>query len=281
MIRNTILSVLLCVCAHGLQAQYFTHKTFRDTRIVNGHSVETNNEGVGKFIISHRFGLLSSGVKDFFGLDQSTIRIGMDYGLTDWLTLGAGRSSLEKTVDGFVKARILRQSSGERNMPVTLTGFSSIAINTLPFAVPARKNYFSSRLVYSYQILLARKFSDDLSIQLMPALVHRNLVSVSSEKNDVLSCGAALRYQLTRNWALSGEYYYVLPDQLNPGMYNAVALGFELETRGHVFQFQFGNARGMIEKFFITETRADATEGDFHFGFNITRDFKLKGRKYK
>jgi hypothetical protein len=79
---------------------------------------------------------------------------------------------------------------------------------------------------------------------------------------------------------LSGEYYYVLPDQLAEGLYNAAALGFELETRGHVFQFQFGNARGMIEKFFITETAGDITDGDIHFGFNITRDFKLKGRKY-
>ncbi len=281
MTKRTYMLALVIMITAVSQAQYFAHKTFKDTRIVNGHSVETNNEGVGKFIISHRFGLLNSGIDEFFGLDQSTIRIGMDYGVTDWLTAGAGRSSLEKTVDGFVKGRILRQSSGDRNMPITLTAFGSVAINTLPYPDPDRKNYFSSRMFYTYQLMVARKFSDDLSLQLMPTLVHRNLVGTTAEENDVLSCGAALRYQLAKNWALSGEYYYVLPNQLAEGFYNAVALGFELETRGHVFQFQFGNARGMIEKFFITETRADASEGDIHFGFNITRDFKLKGRKYK
>ncbi|NND95099.1 MAG: hypothetical protein HKN45_09550 [Flavobacteriales bacterium] len=280
MIRTSITLVALMVTSLTI-GQTFAFKTFKDTRIVNGHSVETNNEGVGKFIISHRFGMLNSGIDEFFGLDQSTIRIGMDYGITDWWTVGLGRNSFEKTVDGFVKARVIRQSSGERNMPITLTAFSSMAVNTLPFSDSNRENYFTSRLTYTHQLLLARKFSDDLSIQLMPTLVHRNLVATLAETNDVFSCGAALRYQLTRNWALSGEYYYVLPDQLAEGRFNAVALGFELETRGHVFQFQFGNARGMIEKFFITETVGDILEGDIHFGFNITRDFKLKGRKYK
>jgi len=280
MIRNLTIVVLLCLCSQVIQAQYFIHKTFRDTRVVNGHSVETNNEGVAKFIISHRFGTISSGPSEFFGLDQATMRIGMDYGIKDWATVGIGRSTFEKTLDGFVKVRFLRQKSGEKSIPITLTGFSSIAVNTLPYPDPTRENYFTSRLFFTNQILIARKFSDGFSLQLMPTMVHRNLVGTLVEKNDVFSCGMAFRYQLSRSWALSGEYYYVLPDQLAAGRYNAAALGFEVETRGHVFQFQFGNAIGMVEKFFITETSSDITKGDFHFGFNITRDFKLRGRKY-
>ena len=267
-------------CSFGADAQYFAYKTFRDTRILNGHSVETNNDGLATFIISHRFGILNSGLSEFFGLDQSTIRIGLDYGIKDWVTVGVGRSSFEKTVDAYGKVRFLRQSSGEKNTPCTLTGFSSVAINTLSFSNPNRENYFTSRLTFTNQLLIARKFSDDFSFQLMPTVVHRNLVSTLAEKNDVYACGGAFRYQLSRSWALSGEYYYVLPDQLAPDRYNPAALGFEVETRGHVFQFQVGNSRGMIEKFFVTETVANVTKGDIHFGFNITRDFKLKGRKY-
>ena len=281
MTRTLTILIAALALSSTMQGQYFAFKTFRDTRIVNGHSVETNNEGVGKFIISHRFGSINGGVEEFFGLDQSTIRIGLDYGIKDWLTVGLGRSSLEKTFDGFLKGRLLRQSSGERNVPVTITAFSSMAINSLPWEDETRENYFSSRITYTHQFLIARKFSDDFSLQLMPTLVHRNLVQTLDESNDVFSLGTAFRYQLTRNWALSGEYYYVLPDQLAEGFQNAAAIGFELETRGHVFQFQFGNARGMIEKFFITETRGEISEGDIHFGFNITRDFKIKGRKYK
>ena len=280
MIKRVYICVILTCFGIHADAQYFAHKTFRDTRVVNGHSVETNNEGVAKFIISHRFGVINSGLSELFGLDQATIRIGMDYGIKDWATIGLGRSSFEKTLDGYAKVRFKRQSSGEMNFPLTLTGLGSIALNTLPFQNPSRENYFTSRLTFTSQFLIARKFSDDLSIQIMPTLVHRNLVSTLKESNDVFSCGAAFRYQLNRSWALSGEYYYVLPDQLAEGRYNAAALGFEVETRGHVFQFQLGNSLGMIEKFFVTETLADISKGDIHFGFNITRDFKLKGRKY-
>jgi hypothetical protein len=280
MTKRTYILVLLTCIGIQAEAQYFAYKTFRDTRVVNGHSVETNNEGVAKFIISHRFGTVNSGLSELFGLDQATIRIGMDYGIKDWATIGLGRSSFEKTVDGYAKVRFKRQSSGEKNFPFTLTGLGSIAVNTLPFQDPNRENYFTSRLTFTNQLLIARKFSDDLSIQIMPTLVHRNLVATLNESNDVFACGGAFRYQLSRSWALSGEYYYVLPDQLAEGRYNAAALGFEVETRGHVFQFQLGNSRGMIEKFFVTETVADLSKGDIHFGFNITRDFKLKGRKY-
>lgn len=280
MIKRIRILFFLVLALVEVEAQEVAVQTFRDTRIVNGHSVETNNEGVLKFIISHRFGAINGGIQEFFGLDQSTIRLGLDYGITDWATVGLGRNSFEKTLDSFTKIRIFRQKNSESKVPFTLTTFSSIALNTLPYAEPERENYFTSRLTFSHQLLLARKFNEDLSVQLMPTLIHRNLVPTNDIANDVISCGLAFRYQLTRNWALSGEYYYVLPDQLAPEYFNPVALGFEVETRGHIFQLQFGNARGMIEKFFITETVGDVTEGDIHFGFNITRDFKIKGKKY-
>lgn len=256
-----------------------TQFTFKDTRIVNGQSVETMDEGQMKFIISHRFGNVSGGLEEFFGLDQSTIRLGLDYGVYDWLTVGVGRSSFEKTVDGFLKAKVFHQRV-DNHSPVSLTLLSSIAVRTIDFD-DERDEFFSSRLFYNFQAIVARKFSEQFSLQIMPTLIHRNLVNTASSNNDVIAIGAGTRYQLTKMISFQTEYYHTLPDQIDDVFTNSLSLGFDIETKNHVFQLNFSNSRGMIEKFFIGETRAKWEDGDFFFGFNITRDFQVKGKKYK
>lgn len=253
-------------------------KTFSDTRIVNGQSVETNNEGVMKFIIAHRFGPVNGGGYELYGLDQSTIRIGFDYGISDRISIGVGRSSNEKTYDGFIKAKILSQSTSDGS-PVTVTLFTGTAIRGLKFANPERDNKFEHRLAFTYQALIARKWNDRLSTQVMPSFLHRNLVMTSSEKNDIGSIGVAARYVASKRFTFSFEYYYALPDMLLDPFENSLAFGIDWETKGHVFQFHFGNSLGMTEKFFIGETTGTWADGDVRFGFNITRDFKIKGRK--
>jgi len=257
-----------------------TTYTFKDTRIINGQSVETNQEGQLKFLISHRFGSVSGGIDEFFGLDQASIRLGLDYGIWDWLSIGIGRSSFEKTVDGFIKAKVLHQRESNGS-PLSITVLSSIATQTADFPEQDRENYFSSRLFYANQVMFARKFSDRFSLQLMPTLVHRNLVESADVENDVISIGAATRFQLTKTISLQTEYYYTLPDQLAEQFHNSLSIGVDIETKGHVFQLNLSNSQGMIEKFFIGETRGQWSEGDIYFGFNISRDFQLKGRKYK
>jgi len=253
-------------------------KTFYDTRIVNGQSTELSQEGQMKFIIAHRFGQVNGGAYELFGLDQSTIRLGLDYGIKDWLNIGVGRSSNEKTLDGFVKVRLMKQDLESK--PVSIVALSNVAMNGLKSADPDREILFSSRMFYSYQILVSRKMSDRISLQLMPSLVHRNLVPTEGIAHDVLSIGSAIRFQVSKRLTINAEYYYVLPDQLSDEFENSLAIGFDLETKGHVFQFHIGNSRGMTEKFFISETRGSWMDGDIRLGFNITRDFKIKGRKY-
>ena len=280
---NKLITIIVLFFTFQVSAQEKGAKvggTFKDTRVVNGQSVETNDEGQLKFIISHRFGDISEGASEFFGLDQSTIRLGLDYGIKSWLTIGIGRSSFEKTVDGFVKARIIHQREGVGS-PVSLTALSTIAVQTIEFAEEDRENYFSSRLYYSNQLLVARKFSDRFSFQLMPTFVHRNLVVNSDVKNDVLAMGAASRYQLTKLVSFQAEYYYTLPDQVEDIYSNSLSLGFDIETKSHVFQLHVSNSKGMIEKFFIGETIGKWEDGNIFFGFNITRNFQIKGRKYK
>lgn len=250
--------------------------TFKGTRLINGHTVETQGEGELNFLISHRFGRINGGLYEFFGLDQANIRLGLEYGITDRLMIGIGRSSFEKVVDGFVKYQLLQQG-GSKQVPVTVTAFSSMAVNTLRNENPKREVPFSGRLDYTFQLLIARKVNADLSLQLMPTLVHRNLVSAASVSNDLYALGLGGRYKLTNRVSFNLEYYY----RLNAGLeeeqyYNPLAIGFDIETGGHVFQLHFTNAQAMIEEGFITETTGNFFSGDIHFGFNISRVFQLK-----
>ncbi len=254
----------------------YASASFKTTRIINSHSIENTAKGVLDFKISHRFGQLNGGPYELFGLDQASIRLGFDYGLTDWLMIGVGRSSFEKTYDGFAKARILRQSSGEKNMPITLSFLSAMSVNSLRWADPERENFFSSRLFYTFQMIVGRKFNENFSLQLMPTVVHRNLVATAAEAHDVIAFGIGARQKLTKRVSVNIDYYYVLPDQLDPRYRNSLSIGFDIETGGHVFQLHFTNSTGMVEKSFITETTGNWLDGGIHFGFNVSRVFTVR-----
>jgi opacity protein-like surface antigen len=242
------------------------------------------------FKVTHRFGKLNTGFYNTFGLDVASMRIGVDYGITDRLTIGLGRStsgknvdtsisseeSKEKEYDGFLKYKLLWQSAGQRNMPVSVTLLSSVIINTLKETTV--KLNTSDRFYYAFQILTARKFSDGFSLQLVPTLVHYNLAD-SSMSNNLYSIGAGARFKLTKRSSLNMEYYYQMPSHKLPGTYNSFAIGYEIETAGHVFQLQLTNSYGMTERTFINETRSKWSNGGIHFGFNISRVFVVKKPK--
>ena len=252
--------------------------TFKSTRIMNGHSIEKMPAGQLDFRISHRFGLLSSGPYEFFGLDQSNVHFGFNYGITDWLMIGIGRGTYEKTFDAFAKFSCLRQSSGARVMPVSVSVFSSVAMKSVKWSDPERDNYFSSRLSYVGQVLIARKISQGLSVQITPSYVHRNLVPTELDPNDLFAIGAGGRIKLTRRISFNAEYYYLANPKatMSQQIYDPLSLGFDIETGGHVFQLIFTNSLAMIEKGFIGETTGNWLKGDVHFGFNISRVFTLK-----
>ncbi len=262
----------------------YTTASFKSTRVINLHSTENMAAGELDVRISHRFGFISGGIYELYGLDESTIRLGADYGITDRLMIGAGRSSYEKTYDGFFKYKILRQSTGARNTPLTMAFMSSMAVKTLKPSDPTRENYFSSNLYYTFQLILGRKFSDNFSLEIVPSLVHRNLVATVEEENDVLAIGAGGRIKLSKRVSLNAEYIYVLPNQLAPQYYNSLSIGFDIETGGHVFQLHFSNSTSMIERGFIAETlghwgKGKDPEGEpftIHFGFNLSRVFNVK-----
>ena len=257
----------------------YTTASFKTNKVINLHSLESPAAGVLDFKISHRFNTVKNGFYDIFGLDGATIRLGWDYGITDRLTAGIGRSTYEKTYDGYIKWKIARQSKGKKKFPLTIAALSAMSVNTLRLQQPERQNYATSRLFYTHQLILGRKFSEGFSLQLSPTLVHRNLVRYRYESNDVYALGIAGRIKLSKRVALTVEYIYVLPDQLASEYTNSLSIGFDIETGGHVFQLHFTNSSPMIEKGFITETKGEWLNSDIHFGFNISRVFTLKKRK--
>ena len=267
----------------------YTIATFKASRLINGQTIETISKNHLNFWISHRFGAVNSGfIANFFGLDEAKIRLGLEYGLTDRWLVGAGRSSLEKTYDLYTKYKVLRQSN---TVPITVTAMAGWGINTMPTGYimesgsPMKFNNNIERYSYWSQLLVARKFNEKLSLQLMPTLIHVNKVEDPSIPNQLFALGAGGRYKLSQRITLSAEYYYTLrelededddEDGRIPYPYrNALSFGVDIETGGHVFQFHLTNARGMVEKQFIGQNVGAWGKGDIFYGFNIARTFSL------
>lgn len=258
--------------------------TFKSTRVINGHSIENTPKGVLDFRVSHRFGSVNSGLKDFFGLDAANTMIGFDYGVTDWLMIGFNRSTYQKEIGGFAKVKLLRQTENN-SMPVSLSYMGGVSAQTMPApaysavvdsatgdtVVP--KYYFSNRLYFVNQLILAKKFSNAFSLQLMPTHIHYNLVPTADEPNDIFALGVGGRVKLSNRISLTGEYYYRF-NELN-GYHNSVSLGMDIETGGHVFQLMLTNAIAMTERAFIGQSADDWFDGGIHFGFNISRVFTI------
>lgn len=259
----------------------YTIATFKTTRLINGHSIETTQQGVMDLKISHRFGTVNGGVYEFFGLDNASMRFGFDFGLSPKLMIGVGRSTYQKQYDGFIKYKLLRQSTGKRKMPISLALMTSAMVTTLKWTDPTRPNYFSSRLQFAHQIIIARKLSESTSIQLMPTLVHYNLVTNANDPNDIIAIGIGGRQKITPRISINAEYYYQLPDYKLPNTTNSLSFGVDIETGGHVFQLHFTNSRGMTERTFISETAGKWEKGDILFGFNISRVFTIKKSRKK
>jgi Membrane bound beta barrel domain (DUF5777) len=264
----------------------YVKATFKSSRVVNLHSVEKVAAGALEFRISHRFGTLNGGAYQLWGLDQATIRLGLDYGINDWIMVGFGRSTYQKTYDFFVKANLTRQSTGARNMPVSILYFGSVAANTLRADVLGGEMDFQNRLSYVNQVIIGRKFSESFSLQLSPTYVMRNMTPLNIDRADNLfALGMAGRLKLSKRVALNAEYIYRVPPNETRARrefdtnYNSLSIGFDIETGGHVFQFHVTNSSPMIEKGFIAETIGDWSNGGVHLGFNITRNFQLGKKK--
>jgi len=248
--------------------------TFKATQVINMPTVEAPPRGGLQFMIMHRFGRVNEGAYELFGLDHATIRFALDYGLTNRLAIGVGRSSFDKTLDGSVKWKVWQQRASA--MPVSLSLYGLLTHTTLKYS---DKPYLNKKLRTTYvtQALLARKFSRNLSLQIAPSWLHFNLVPAKADKNDVFALGIGGRMKVTNRVSINAEYNFLPDGQLvTNAVYNSISFGLDIETGGHVFQLVFSNSQGMVGPAYLAQTTGRWNKADIYFGFNVTRAFTLK-----
>lgn len=255
---------------------------FKSLKVVNFESTKLANKKDFYLIISHRFGSVKNGIDDFFGLDQAVTQFKFIYGINDWLNLGVARSSNQKKYGLHAKYRLKYQETG--GFPVTIVGYNLITANTaLKDDVYPNIN-FEDRLSYTTQILISRKFNDNLSLLLAPSYVHENLATrsyveengttnVYDEENNQFAIGVGGRYKISKRVSINIDYGIHLNRNSNSVYNNPLSIGADIETGGHVFQVHFTNAQAMFEEGFISQAQGDWSDGDFFFGFNLIRVF--------
>ncbi|MEN8787401.1 MAG: DUF5777 family beta-barrel protein [Flavobacteriales bacterium] len=264
----------------------YTWNTFNSTRVINSHSTEMLEKKSMDMKIGHRFGDIAGdngGAKTLFGIDNSSdIAVGLEYGITNNLNIGItrykGAGPYLQLYEGYAKYKVLAQSN---EMPVSVVGLAKYNVTSMPASSnsssPTSFTDFVSRTSSSFQLLVAKKFSERLSLQIMPTYVHRNFVGFY-DQNGTFAIGAGGRFQVSKLIGIIGEYHYVfledgVQEKLNT--FNPIALGVEFDTGGHIFQLNFSNSRGFGEAQYIPTTFSDVMEGQFRFGFSISRVFKL------
>jgi hypothetical protein len=280
-----------------------TIATFKGSKIIIAQTTETVKRGTMDFNVAHGFGNIgvqsNGGVHTLYGLDNiADVRIGFDFGITNDLTIGVGRSKQKELIDGLVKWRLLNQTTNNQ-IPFSLAIYCDMAYN------PQQEGVFYSgvdltsitkkslhRFSTVSQLIIARKFNWRFSMELLPTYQHRNFVvgninpeNGSIETNDLLSLGAGLRLKLTNRFAIIADYYYTFSkfreNNTTAPYFPPLGLGFEIDTGGHIFHLTFTNCAGIIENNYIPNTTDDWLKGGYKFGFNISRVFNLGGKKNK
>ena len=271
-----------------LPDDYEEPRTFSSTRIINGHSVETLGKGYMDMRIEHRFGDMAGdfgGWENMFGFDNlSDMRIALEYGITDELMVGFGRSKgtgfpYRSLLDGFLKYRVLRQKKNEMPVSLTLIGGSFFTYMKAS-SDESQVNHFpkdAHRFSYFTQVNLGKHFGETLSLSIMPTYLHRNYVA-ANDMNDIFALGGAFRVKLFKRFALLGEYYHVFNTSgLRPtdSYKNSLAVALEWFTFGHSFTINLTNSGGLGEAQFIPYTTENWLKGQFRFGFCVGRKFSF------
>lgn len=244
---------------------------FKSLKIVNLESTKLASKGDLYFVVAHRFGYFDNGFEDFFGLDEANTRLQFVYGLTDGISIHASRSGFQKTYEFAAKYRLISQKNS--GSPFEIVGFNSLAINTELDKVLLPKLEFSDRLAYVSQILISRKFNDNLSLEMAPTYFHENYVANNSQDNSQFALGLGGRYKFTKRWSFNMDYAAHLNRASNSVFRNPLSIGFDLETGGHVFQMHFTNSQAMHESGYLGNTTGNWGDGQIAFGFNLIRVF--------
>lgn len=244
---------------------------FQSLKIINLESTKLAAKGDFYFIVAHRFGSIETGFKNFFGLDDANTQIKFLYGFTNWLNVHVSRSGFQKSYEIAVKYRLIQQEVN--GFPFTIVGFNSLVINGELDKDLLPKLTFDNRLNYTSQLLISKRFSDKLSLELAPTFFHENYVVNDLQDNSQFAIGMGGRYKISKRVALTMDYAAHLNRASNSLAKNPLSLGVDVETGGHIFQMHFTNAQAMHETGYLGNGYGDWSTGDIYFGFNLVRVF--------
>jgi hypothetical protein len=245
---------------------------FKGLQICNIQSTKMTAKGEWYMVISHRFGDLTEGLDNFFGLDNALTKIGGIYGVTDWLSLGASRHTYNKIYEVTAKYKLADQITN--GFPVSIVGYNTLDINSALSTDMYPNLKFNNRLAYSSQLLVSRKFSEGLSFELGGVYVHKNLFDDAQELKDQYLVAAGGRCKLSKRLSVNLDYAYKINQLENASLYqNPLSLGLDIETGGHVFQMVFSNSQPMNDVAVFTNATGKWNGGSLYFGFNMYRVF--------
>lgn len=284
-VMNKLLFVMCLFCSYSFMAQddlldeidsdsigrHYTLATFKALKIVNFESTKLVAKNEFTLVVAHRFGSIKNGIDTFFGLDDAVTRLNFIYGISDGFNIGISRSSYQKIYEGSLKYNILRQE--ENGFPFTIVGFNAILINTALDTDNLPKLEFKHRLGYTAQILVSRKMTEKLSLEMAPTFFHDNYVMIDSQDNSQFALGFGGRFKLSKRWSINADYGWHLNRASDSPFKNPLSIGVDLETGGHVFQMHFTNAQPMNTNTFLGQSTGDWSDGDIYFGFNLSRVF--------
>ncbi|WP_316633864.1 DUF5777 family beta-barrel protein [uncultured Flavobacterium sp.] len=248
--------------------QNYSTATFKALQLVTLQTTKMAAKKEFYFVVSHRFGSVKDGFHSFFGLDNATTKLGGIYGVTDWLSVNFSRHTLNKMYEAGLKYRMMRQND---NFPVDIVGYSVADINTFLEKDQYPGLEFKHRMTYVQQLLISRKISQKISLEVVPSFIHKNLYNPDIERNNQFSFGGGGRYKITKRLSVNLEYMHNFDA---PDFYkDPLSVGLDIETGGHVFQLIFTNSQSMSESGYLTNAAGNWGKGDFFFGFNLYRVF--------
>ena len=244
---------------------------FKSTRVINAHSIEMLGKHSMDLRILHRFGNISLGIKQLYGFDIASMRLGFDYGINDNLMVGIGRSTFRKELDAFTKIRLLQQARGLKSVPFSVLLAVGGTVWTEQ-SFDSVKPGFADRASVYLQFIIGRKFTQNISLQLSPIWINSGKAVNSGIDPGVIALGGGGRIKFTKRMAFTFDYHHPL-GVMKPGNKSPLSVGVDIETGGHVFQLHFSNTAGMNERAYITQTTNDFLKGEIRFGFNLSRMF--------
>lgn len=275
--------------------QKFARAVFNSTKIINMQSTEIVGPGVLQFMISHHFSNIwnkdggKQNIAQFFGLNSGVAHtyLSFDYSPLKWMNVGVAMAGSSR-YEGWTKFKILRQQTGARNIPVSVGWYSMMNVNT---AEDPDNEFTGNKFSFLNQLLISRKFSSKISLQLMPTWIHFNVVPYGiNNSNEVFSLGIAGKYKVKGNMNVTLEYNRQLNMYKNLISKNGailnynpdlLAIGIEMNTGGHLFQFYIGSTADASAIDQLARNNSSIKDGNIAFGFTINRGMNIKKNKEK